>query len=202
MLFRSIEEMVKESLTGSKKSLKEDEDEENNETELDLDTEEGEEGEEEINIDLDTEMGGEDEEMELDLDTEEGEEEEAGEEMEEPTEMGGEDMDLAGLDLGSEEGTEMGDMEGMETVDLTKHNDQDIISVFKKMSPEDEIEVVQDGDTVTLKDNKLGSEYKIELQHGTEVADVDMMAMEGTEDSNQVIYEIVVDDEEIGRAHV
>lgn len=187
-----IEEMVKESLTGSKRSLKE-EDEENNETELDLDTEmEGGEGEEEMELDLDTEMGEEgEEEMELDLGTEMGDEEEAGEEMEEPTEMEGEDMDLSDLDLGTEMGTEMGDME---TVDLTKHSDNDVISVFKKMGPEDEIEVVQDGDTVTLKDNKSGSEYKIELQHGTEVADVDMEMTEGTEDSDQVIYEIVVDE--------
>ncbi len=194
-----IEEMVKESLTGSKKRLKEEEEEETD-LELDFDTEEGEEEEgetEEMDLDLDTEEGEESEDMELDLD------------MEDETE----DMDMD-LDLGdeSEEGSEMdldmdmdNETEGgmdteIDTVDLTKvNNPSTLISVFKKMGPEDEIEVVNDNGMVTLKDNKSGSEYRIEMNPAGEVASVEASELgleEGTEDSNQVIYEIVVDDED------
>ena len=193
-----IEEMVKESLTGSKKRLKEEnEEEEETDLELDFDTEEGEE-----------EEGTEDMDLELDFDTEEGEEGEEGfEEMD--LELGDEDMDL---DLGdeSEEGemdldidmdTEMGpEMDAdIDTVDLTGANDSDVISVFKKMGPEDEIEVVNDNGMVTLKDNKSGSEYRIEMNPTGGVASVETSEIElgeSTEDSNQVIYEIVVESEE------
>jgi hypothetical protein len=98
------------------------------------------------------------------------------------------------LDLGDE--TEDEGM--MDTVDLTQNPLSDVISVFKKMGPEDEIEVVNDNGMVTLKDNKSGSEYRIELNSKTgDVDDVEMLSMEeGLEKSNQVIYEIVVDDED------
>jgi len=201
-----IEEMVKESLTGSRKRLKEDEEEKETDLEFDAEKAEGEEGEEEmdLDLDLDTEEGeeGEEEEMDLDLDldTEEGEEEE-------------EEMDLD-LDLGDESeeeeeeidfddltgGEPMGGEEELETVDLTGHNDADVISVFKKMGPEDEIEVVNDNGMVTLKDNKSGSEYRIELNQAgdvsnVEMGDMDMELGEGKTGSNEVIYEIVIDDE-------
>jgi len=195
-----IEEMVKESLTGSKKRLKEEDEEEEMDLDLDLDTEEGEEeGEEseeseEMDLDMDTEEGEESEEMDLDLDMD----------------MGGEDMDMD-LDLGdeSEEGSEMDldmDMENepsgeeMETVDLTNvSDDSKLISVFKKMGPEDEIEVVNDNGMVTLKDNKSGSEYRIELNSTGGVSNVESSEIElgeGTEESGEIIYEIVVDDED------
>ena len=187
-----IEEMVKESLTGSKKRLKEDEEEEELDLDLDLDTEEGEEEEEseEMDLDLDTEEGEESEDMDLDLGTEEG------------------DMDMD-LDLGDE--SEEGEMDldidmdtdmepEMDVVDLTNVDDHsELISVFKKMGPEDEIEVVNDNGTVTLKDNKSGSEYRIEMNPSGEVASVETSELElgeGTEDSGEVIYEIVVDDED------
>jgi hypothetical protein len=202
-----IEEMVKESLKGSKKRLKEDEEEE----ELDLDTEEG-EGEEDMDLDLDTEEGEESEDMELNLDTEEGEEE-----MDLDFDLGSEegeeegDMDLD-LDLGSEEGTEdldldlgdesegmdldLGGEEEMEVKDLTNVNDQSqLISVFKKMGPEDEIEVVNDNGLVTLKDNKSGSEYRIELNSAGDVANVEAAELEESfKNYNGIIYEVVVDD--------
>jgi hypothetical protein len=191
-----IEEMVKESLTGSKKGLKEDEEEEidleldsddDNEEEMDLDTEEGEE-EMDLDLDMDAEEG-DDEDMDMDLDMEDMESEE-DEDMEDMEDM---DMDL---DLGDET-EDVGMMEPMDTVDLTDSSDADVISVFKKMGPEDEIEVVNDNGMVTLKDNKSGSEYRIELNTRTgEVGDVEMSSMEeGLSESNQVIYEIVVDED-------
>jgi hypothetical protein len=192
-----IEEMVKESLTGSKKRLKEEDEEEEMDLDLELDTEEGEEEGEEF------------EEMDLDMDTEEGEE---SEDMDLDMDMDTEDMGMD-LDLGdeSEEGSEMDldmdmDMENepsgeeMETVDLTNvSDDSKLISVFKKMGPEDEIEVVNDNGMVTLKDNKSGSEYRIELNSTGGVSNVETSEIElgeGTEESGQIIYEIVVDDED------
>ena len=192
-----IEEMVKESLTGSKKRLKEEDEEEEMDLELELDTEEGEE------------EGEESEEMDLDMDTEEGEE---SEDMDLDMDMDTEDMGMD-LDLGdeSEEGSEMDldmdmDMENepsgeeMETVDLTNvSDDSKLISVFKKMGPEDEIEVVNDNGMVTLKDNKSGSEYRIELNSTGGVSNVETSEIElgeGTEESGEIIYEIVVDDED------
>ena len=200
-----IEEMVKESLTGSKKRLKEDEEEEETDLDLDLDTEE--EGEEEVELDLDTEEEGEEsDETEMDIDLGDEEEETEGEELDldldsdEGEEMGdldlGDDTDLD-LDLGGDETEEvMGDVE---TVDLTQEPLSDVISVFKKMGPEDEIEVVNDNGIVTLKDNKSGSEYRIEMNPAGEVASVEAGEIElgeGEEGSDNVIYEIVVDDEE------
>jgi hypothetical protein len=195
-----IEEMVKESLKGSKKRLKEENEEE--EIDLDLDSEEGEENEE---MDLDTEEGEEDMDLDLDLDSEEGEEDEEMN-IDLDTEEGEEDLDL---DLDSEEGEEDVDMdldldlgddtegEETETVDLTGASNSDVISVFKKMGPEDEIEVINDNGVVTLKDNRSGSEYKIELNSGTaSVEDIELGLEEGEEDSEGVIYEIVVNDEE------
>lgn len=190
-----IEEMVKESLTGSKKRLKEEDEEEEMDLDLELDTEEGEE------------EGEESEEMDLDMDTEEGEE---SEDMDLDMDMDTEDMDMD-LDLGdeSEEGSEMDldmDMENepsgeeMETVDLTNvSDDSKLISVFKKMGPEDEIEVVNDNGMVTLKDNKSGSEYRIELNSTGGVSNVESSEIElgeGTEESGEIIYEIVVDDKD------
>ena len=197
-----IEEMVKESLTGSKRRLKEDEEEED-ELNLNLDSEEGEEMD--MDLDLDTEEGeeGEEMDMDLDLDSEEGEEMDMDLDLGGDTEDGDMDMDL---DLGDDtEGEDMdfdlgGDtgVEDMETVDLTDADHSDVISVFKKMGPEDEIEVVNDNGVVTLKDNRSGSEYKIELNSKTgTVTDVATDELEIGEDnvSEGIIYEIVIDDE-------
>ena len=214
-----IEEMVKESLTGSKKKrLKEDEEEE--ETDLNLDLDSDDEGEEDLDLDLDTEEGGEGEDLEFNFDSEdeglEGEEGE-GEELDLDAEVGGEDLDLGGegsdLDLGGLDlGGDNADLdldlggEGMgdetETIDLTGASDSDVVSVFKKMGPEDEIEVVNDNGMVTLKDNKSGSEYRIELNTGAGAPSVEMGAgldglTEGEEEeTEEVIYEIEVDEDD------
>ena len=170
-----IEEMVKESLTGSRKRLKEEEEEETEETEEVTTEEDG-----EMDLDFDTEDGEEEsEEMDLDL----------GDESEE----GGMDLDLDMDNEAPEMGTDI------ETVDLTGADETDVISVFKKMGPEDEIEVVNDNGIVTLKDNKSGSEYRIEMNPAGEVASVESSEFElgeGFENSGEVIYEIVVDDED------
>ena len=143
-----------------------------------MDTEEGEESED---MDLDMDMDTEDMGMDLDL----GDESEEGSEMD--LDM---DMDMENEPSGEE----------METVDLTNvSDDSKLISVFKKMGPEDEIEVVNDNGMVTLKDNKSGSEYRIELNSTGGVSNVETSEIElgeGTEESGEIIYEIVVDDED------
>lgn len=208
-----IEEMVKESLTGSKKRLKEDEEEEETDLNLDLDSDDE---TEDLDLELDTEEGEDEgtEDLNLDLDSEEGEDEgELEIDSEEGTEdldldLGGEDeFDLGSLDLGGDNadldldlGGEEGEME-VDAIDLTGASDSDVISVFKKMGPEDEIEVINDNGTVTLKDNESGSEYRIELNTGAgvpsvEAEEIQLGESEEEEDSEEIIYEIEVDDED------
>lgn len=199
-----IEEMVKESLTGSKKRrLKEDEEEEETDLNLDLDSDEG---SEDLDLDDESEDGEETEEDELDLDSDD-----EGTEDDLDLDLGGEeDFDLGGLDLGGDNadldlglgGEELEGGMDVDTVDLTGASDSDVISVFKKMGPEDEIEVVNDNGMVTLKDNKSGSEYRIELNTGAGVPSVETEELQLGEseeevDSEEVIYEIEVDEDEM-----
>ena len=173
--------------------LNEDEDEENVDLELDMDSED--EAGLDAGDDLDLELGDEDdEEMEMDFDL---------------------DLDDEDMDMDSEE--------DLEVIDLTKEDDDTVITVFKKMAPEDEIEVTQTGDGVEIKDNETGAEYKIELgdmdmdseeemdmeDMEIEMDDEDMemdmedmdseeeMDMEDMEDemSEEVVYEIYMDDD-------
>lgn len=179
-----IEELVKESLGGSKVGLTEDNDEE--------------------------EEAGSDAGMDdLDLDLDDEDED---------------DLDLGDLDLDDEDDSDM-DLGGMDDLDdeevyvddLTGADDETVINVFKKMSPEDEIEVVQDGGNIEIKDNATGAEYRIELGGmGEPESDMDLDfdlgdedEMEDMEDESDeeeeydeeemdegVIYEVVLDDED------
>lgn len=53
------------------------------------------------------------------------------------------------------------DMGDEEELDLTGASDEEVIAVFKKMSDEDEVEVVKDEDGIHLTDNETGAEYYI-----------------------------------------
>ena len=123
----------------------------------------------------------------------------------------GDELDLGDLDLDDEDETEddfdldLDDEDDVYVDDLTGSDDETIINVFKKMSPEDEIEVVQDGGNIEIKDNATGAEYKIELggmdntENGMDVEDFDLDD-ESEEESKEeieegVIYEIILDDE-------
>jgi hypothetical protein len=128
------------------------------ELELDLDSEEG-----ELDLDLDDEGEGE---LDLDLD---GDEE------------GGLDLDLDGDEL------ELDDEEDVEMIDLTGADDAEVINVFKKMGPNDEIQVVRDGNNIDIVDTSTDAEYRIELGG-------DEMEMAPMEES--VIYEIEIDEED------
>ena len=100
--------------------------------------------------------------------------------------------------LGSEE-------EDDDTVDMTDASDEDLITVFKKMGDDDEIEVVKDGKNINIKDKGTGSEYMIKL---SESIDDEMNADESFTDeaecsecnagdsSDEPMYEITFDDED------
>ena len=79
------------------------------------------------------------------------------------------DMDMMGMDM------DMGAVE----LDLTSSSDDEVMKVFKKMGPEDEIEVVKTGDGVTLTDGN--EEYEIKN------------VSEGKK--SEPIYEIELDDD-------
>jgi len=121
------------------------------------------------------------------------------------------DDDLDGLELGDE------DDDDVDVVDLTDEEDiEKVVNVFKKMSPEDEIEVVQDGGNIEIKDNATGAEYRIELggSDDTEMFDdedmfddddTEMFDDEENEDDEafnrmgeEVIYEIHLSEDEEG----
>ena len=120
-------------------------------------------------------------------------------------ELGDEEMDADDVSIELDDNEEL----EMDVIDLTDADDSDVVNVFKKMSPEDEIEVVQDGDNIDIKDNETGAEYRIELggdedMEGDELDmddEIEIDDMEGDEldmdddmNENEVIYEIHLDE--------
>ena len=112
------------------------------------------------------------------------------------------DTDLD-LDLDGEEELEL-DLEpmGMElgmddVLDMTMASDSEVITVFKKLGPDDEVEVVKDADGIHLTDNETGAEYYI--KESLDMMDEDDMC-EGCgsmdeDDDEDVVYEIEMDDD-------
>ena len=76
------------------------------------------------------------------------------------------DNELDGLDLGAEAGEDLDALAGGEDheFDLTGASDDDVISVYKKLAGDDEIEVISD-DEVIIKDPN-GAEYNIKFNGG------------------------------------
>ena len=123
-------------------------------------------------------------------------------------ELGDEEMDADDVSIELDDNEEL----EMDVIDLTDADDSDVVNVFKKMSPEDEIEVVQDGDNIDIKDNETGAEYRIELGgEGVEMDDEDMegidldmddldmddeIEMDDDMNENEVIYEIHLDEDD------
>ena len=158
------------------------------------------EDEDEEEIDLDLDLGSDEAETgtsdDLDIDLGDNEED---------------DEDGLGDDL------DFGDEDGDDVVvkDLTPEtNINKVIDVFKKMSPEDEIEVVQTETGVELKDNETGAEYVINLGGDNEEEDFDLELGDDEEEdfdlelgddeeedfedemSEGTIYEIVLDEDD------
>jgi hypothetical protein len=166
-------------------------DEEEEDVDLDLEDEESDEVED-IDLDLDAEVSDKkSDDVELDLDTDldldagEGEE---GEEMEL-------DLELPSMDMGGEE-----------VMDLTGASDDEVVKVFKKLSDDDEVEVVKDADGIHLKDNETGAEYYIkesmdemwdsmdEGEYCSECGSGSMYEEEDPENMDEVMYEIELDE--------
>jgi len=84
----------------------------------------------------------------------------------------------------------------IDTIDMVGASDEDVISVYKKLSAEDEIEVVSDNEVV-ITDPKSGSEYTVEFdtekeEYDESVMDTKLMPEMSTEDD---LYEVSMDEE-------
>lgn len=143
-----------------------------------------------------------------------------GDEMGAPMgdEMGGEEMDtdIDGLDdmEGSEEvGTGMDSEMGMDTdvlggdeMDMTASTDDDVIAIYKKLSGEDEIEIVGDeihlnvsepGEYVVKMNNKGAGAGMEDLGDEEDSEELDLDGL-GEEDEDEADYEIEMGDDEEG----
>lgn len=135
-------------------------------------------------------MEGEESEEEAEEESEEESEEEAEEEAEEEEVEDAIDAALAsgeGEDL-SQDDDIVGVIEpSVADVDLTNATDEDIIKVFKKLTNDDEIEVVSDTE-VSITEPTTGTEYKVEMggESNVGIAD-DMGAMDDMDDMDDVV---------------
>jgi len=133
--------------------------------------------------------GEEVDDIELDLDTD----------LDLDLDLDGEGDDELELDL---EPMEMELGIGDDVLDMTMASDDEVVTVFKKLGPDDEVEVVKDSDGIHLTDNETGAEYLI--REALEEMDDDGMT-EGCNDldedcggdiDEEVMYEIEMDDDE------
>lgn len=145
-------------------------------------------------------------ELELDLELGDSDEMDAG--------GAGEEGDLEMGDLEMDDETMDGEieMDDVESIDLTTTEMPEVINVFKKMSDDDEIEVVTDGGNVEIKDTETGAEYRIELggeesemedmeadmvDMEPEMGDMEDMELDDEDESEEEIeYQVVLDDED------
>lgn len=142
------------------------------------------------------------------------------EEGETPDEFGGADTDDTAVDIQSSdevdpEGQDLGmdvdtdvvdtdvDALGGDDLDMTGESDDDVIAIYKKLSGEDQIEIV--GDEIHLTVSEPG-EYIVKAGgEGPEGIDTEPVAdmpidgeLEGGEDEDEMSYEISMDDDEEG----
>ena len=157
--------------------------------------------------DLDLADAGEDagEETGDDFGAEEsGEEEEGGDDLGDDYEGGETGMD--DMEGGETNYDEMGSEDDYE-MDMTGASDDDVIAVYKKLSGDDEIEVVSDNE-VHIKDPVSGAEYQVKLgggeaeeeEGGLEMYGSDPMADE--EGMEETVYEIALDEEEVSEQEI
>jgi hypothetical protein len=171
----------------------------------------------------------EDEDMDDDSEEMEDAAGEAEDEMEDEEDMddfGGDDVeDETGESEDSEDyddtesdvdvepmGDDMVTSDDEEVMDMTGASDEDVISVYKKLSGEDEIEVVDGGDEITLNVSEPG-EYVIKTSGGAPEAEMGMEEPMGAEpemgmdaemgdemdyedEESEIVYEIALDEAE------
>jgi hypothetical protein len=202
---KEFESIVKSSLREQKEEDEEEEISEEEEMEMDdIEVEGSDDEEEDVDLDVDEEEESDEvEDMELDLDSEE----------EESDEVDDVELDLdTNLDLDAGEGDEEGedgemeldlelpmDMGGEEVMDLTGASDDEVVKVFKKLSDDDEVEVVKDADGIHLTDNETGAEYYIKesMDEMEELMNEKEYCAEGNCGGmdEEVMYEIELDED-------
>jgi hypothetical protein len=209
---KEFESIVESSLKEEDEEVKEEEAEEVSE-QMDDDAIEGSDDEKEEVVDLDVDEDDDSDEdevedmemddMELDLDVVDSDEDE----------VDGADLDLdTDLDLDAGEGEEEGedvemdlelpmdmDMGGEQgVIDLTMSSDDEVVKVFKKLSDDDEVEVVKDEDGIHLTDNETGAEYYIKesMDELEEMMNEKEYCAEGDcGGMGETIYEVEIDEE-------
>jgi hypothetical protein len=147
---------------------------------------------------LDIDVEGSDEEMEEMPALEAGEDSEESELMDLDVDLDALAGDDAEVELDVMELPSDLDMGDEEELDLTGASDDEVIAVFKKMSDEDEVEVVKDVDGIHLTDNETGAEYYIKEGYDQIEEDEDCIH-EGAGcskhmDEDEVMYEIELDE--------
>ena len=152
--------------------------------ELNLDnelTDDSEEESEELEMDvMDFPDDGEEmADVELDLDTDLDLDGDEGEELEL-------DLEPMGMELG------MGD----DVLDMTMASDDEVVTVFKKLGPDDEVEVVKDADGIHLTDNETGAEYYIK-ESLEEMNEDDEVCEDCPTNEDEIVYEIEMNDDEV-----
>ena len=152
--------------------------------ELNLDnelTDDSEEESEELEMDvMDFPDDGEEmADVELDLDTDLDLDGDEGEELEF-------DLEPMGMELG------MGD----DVLDMTMASDDEVVTVFKKLGPDDEVEVVKDADGIHLTDNETGAEYYIK-ESLEEMNEDDEVCEDCPTNEDEIVYEIEMNDDEV-----
>ena len=216
---KEIESIVETSLKNKDVKKKNPISEEDDEISVDDVETKGSDDEEDVKLDLDDEENADDEELQF------GSEESDDEPNNEPKI----DLDLdTDLDLDAGEGDDddddddevglgfelpMGAEDDEEILDLTGASDEEVVTVFKKLSDNDEVEVVKDQGGIHLKDNGTGAEYYIKesmeerrdsMKEGEQCSECGSGAMyedeEGKycsecgsgmyEDEDQIVYEI------------
>jgi len=115
------------------------------------------------------------------------------------------EMEDSEIELPSMDTMGMDDEESSEELDMTGASDEDVIAIYKKMSGEDEIEIVGDelrlnitepGEYVVKLDSlEGGSDMEMDIQMDDEELEAEPMEMGDEEDSN-VEYDIEMGDEE------
>ena len=178
-----IESLVKESIEEDMDYMEEDVDEDETEV-ADTSDEAGEE------IELDNIEG----------DDEAGEEEEIEAEEEDEIEVGDIDNSDVGGDLEGdyETGMDAAASDNEIEMDMTTASDDDVIAVYKKLTGDDEIEVVVDDEAgeVKLKVSEPGEfVIKMDDEGSEENVDIDIDS-EMDVDSEEVVYDIALEDED------
>jgi len=133
---------------------------------------------------------GDEEGFEIEIDGEDSDEESDELEFPNPEEVGSEDDDQEiGMDA---------DALGGDELDMTTASDDDVIAIYKKLSGEDEIEIV--GDEIHLNISEPGEYIVKKGALGMGSSETDMEDMEDMEDMDDMedegmTYEIAMDDE-------